>query len=220
MNYESKQKVEVSIKEVSKSTFEGQFGEWYLIEYISEEGETFFYKGSSPIKFDADTFYKIKASIKINNYRGTEQVLLQRMSFVDKSIIVERQRAHQEKVNKANAERERAQEERNRLQEERNRVNQLKIGNEYQTLIGKTISASGWHYDNGGSIYGVINEVKQSKYSNDVTVFVDSNTTKHNSMKQFSFSFTQLDTLLSKGKLAEPNRMLNTGKSASIINHV
>ena len=220
MNYKSKQKVEVSIKEVSKSTFEGQFGEWYLIEYISEEGETFFYKGSSPIKFDADTFYKIKASIKINNYRGTEQVLLQRMSFVDKSIIVERQRAHQEKVNKANAERERAQEERNRLQEERNRVNQLKIGNEYQTLIGKTISASGWHYDNGGSIYGVINEVKQNKYrADECTVYIEKNDTKNN-MNCFSFSFSQLDTLLSKGKLAEPNRMLNTGKSASIINHV
>jgi len=217
MNYESKQKVEISIKEVSKATFEGQYGEWYLIEYISEDGQTFFYKGSSPIKFYADTFYKIKATIKVDSYRGTEQVLLQRMNFVDKSIMVERQRVHQEKIDKANAERERVQEERNRLQEERNRVNLLKIDNEYQTLIGKTISASGWHYDNGGSMFGVINEVKQSKYSNDVTVFVD-NTDKYNSMKQFSFTFTQLDTLLSKGKLAEPNRMLNTGTAARIIN--
>jgi hypothetical protein len=66
-------------------------------------------------------------------------------------------------------------------------------------------------------MFGVINEVKQSKYSNDVTVFVD-NTDKYNSMKQFSFTFTQLDTLLSKGKLAEPNRMLNTGTAARIIN--
>ena len=216
MNYESKQKVEISIKEVSKSTFGGQFGEWYLIEYISEEGETFFYKGSSPIKFDADTFYKIKASIKVDSYRGTEQVLLQRMSFVDKSIMVERQRDHQEKIDREKAERLREIDERNRVKQERNRVNVLKVDNEYKALIGKTISALGWHYDMGGSMYGVINTIKTSS-SNECTVYIDKND-RFNNMTSFTLTYNQLDTLLKNGKLSEPNRLLNTGTAARIIN--
>ena len=216
MNYESKQKVEISIKEVSKATFEGQYGEWYLIEYISEDGQTFFYKGSSPIKFYADTFYKIKATIKVDSYRGTEQVLLQRMNFVDKSIMVERQRAHQEKIDREKAERLREIDERNRVQQERNRVNVLKVDNEYKALIGKTISALGWHYDMGGSMYGVINAIK-SKLSNECTVYIDKND-MFNNMTSFTLTYNQLDTLLKNGKLSEPNRLLNTGTAARIIN--
>jgi len=216
MNYESKQKVEISIKEVSKATFDSQYGEWYLIEYISEDGQTFFYKGSSPIKFYADTFYKIKATIKVDSYRGTEQVLLQRINFVDKSIMVERQRAHQEKIDREKAERLREIDERNRVQQEINKVNVLKVDNEYKAFIGKTISALGWHYDMGGSMYGVINTIK-SNSSNECIVYIDKND-KSNNMTSFTLTYNQLDTLLKNGKLSEPNRLLNTGTAARIIN--
>lgn len=83
----------------------------------------------------------------------------------------------------------------------------------FENLIGKKISAYGWHYDNGGSIDGTISSIvyRYSKYS----VYVTDKSP--NSMNDFSFTENELNTLLSNGELPEPNKFLNEGTWAKIF---
>ena len=86
--------------------------------------------------------------------------------------------------------------------------------NKYESLIGKNISASGWHYDNSGSVYGEITRL-QSWSRREIIV----HTTKTNDWDMAKFSFTpqQLDELLENGFLPKANKFLNTGTNAELV---
>ena len=86
--------------------------------------------------------------------------------------------------------------------------------NKYQSLIGKNISASGWHYDNGGSVYGKITRL-QAWSRREIIVY----TTKTNDWHMAKFTFTpqQLDALLENGCLPKANKFLNTGTDAELV---
>jgi hypothetical protein len=86
---------------------------------------------------------------------------------------------------------------------------------EFNSLIGKNIYAEGWHYDNGGFVSGEITEIKKYKFgANKTEVFVKS--ANHLSMNSFTFTNSELKTLLHFGELPTANKFLNTGTNAKI----
>ena len=83
----------------------------------------------------------------------------------------------------------------------------------YSALIGKEISASGWHYDNSGGIWGTIIEIKENKFNCEIFV----NKKNELSMSSMTISKNYMNQLLNKGFLAKANPLLNTGTDAEII---
>jgi len=84
----------------------------------------------------------------------------------------------------------------------------------YKSLIGRNLSASGWHYDNGGSVYGKITDLKEWS-RNKIIVYTTKEHDWH--MKSFTFTPQQLDELIEKGCLPKANKFLNTGTNAELI---
>ena len=85
----------------------------------------------------------------------------------------------------------------------------------YELLIGKYISADGWHRDNGGSMSGIISKVSDVSIRGTVNVFVLEK--EHDfQMDCFSFTTDQLGVLLELGKLPKANGLLNSGTNAYI----
>ena len=84
-----------------------------------------------------------------------------------------------------------------------------------QSLIGKTIIADGWQYDNSGMISGIITEIKKGRFG-DLEYIVCVKPISETSMSDFAFTSRQLETLLSAGKLPIANKFLNTGTNAEI----
>ena len=85
-----------------------------------------------------------------------------------------------------------------------------------QSLIGKTISADGWQYDNSGFIHGVITEVKLGRYG-DMEYIVCVKPLSERSMNDFTFKRRHMEYLLSDGELPIANKFLNTGTNAKLI---
>ena len=85
-----------------------------------------------------------------------------------------------------------------------------------QSLIGKTIEADGWQYDNSGFIYGVITEVILGRYG-DLEYIVSVKPLSETSMSNFTFKTRTMETLLSNGKLPIANKFLNSGTNALIL---
>jgi hypothetical protein len=85
----------------------------------------------------------------------------------------------------------------------------------YKSLIGKNIVASGWHYDNGGAMEGVILDITKYEVFEQWNVFVDENT--EGEQKNFTFTTKQMDTLLADKELPKANPLLNTGTNAKIL---
>ena len=83
----------------------------------------------------------------------------------------------------------------------------------YSALLGKEISASGWHYDNSGGIWGTIIEIKENKFNYEIFV----NKKNELSMSSMTFSKNYMNQLLNKGFLPKSNPFLNTGTDAEII---
>jgi hypothetical protein len=87
---------------------------------------------------------------------------------------------------------------------------------ETSLLVGKRISAQGWHYDNSGSIAGIITEVTGPDYQNEYNVHV--NPLNELSMRSMNFTAKNIQTLLLNGKLPKANSFCNTGVDAEILN--
>lgn len=69
-----------------------------------------------------------------------------------------------------------------------------------QSLIGKTIIADGWQYDNSGFISGTITEIKTGRFDDlEFIVYVKPDCLQ--SMESFTFKSRQLETLLNSGSL-------------------
>lgn len=84
-----------------------------------------------------------------------------------------------------------------------------------QSLIGKSIIADAWQYDNSGFISGIITEIKQGRYG-DLEYIVCVEPNSPSSMNDFTFKKRQLEALLADGKLPKANRFLNSGTNAEI----
>ena len=83
-----------------------------------------------------------------------------------------------------------------------------------QSLLGKTIYAEGWHYDNSGFISGTITLITQDKFSKGFRVYVESNAKL--GMNDFVFTIKEMEILLAEGVLPRANRFLNTGTNAEL----
>ena len=84
-----------------------------------------------------------------------------------------------------------------------------------QTLIGRTIHADGWHYDNGGFISGVITKIDSRYGGLEYTVTVEPD--HSSSMKTYTFKAGQMLKLITEGKLPKANQLLNTGTNAELV---
>lgn len=76
------EKIEVSIKEVSYVYYDSMYGRTYIVTYLSEEGNTYIYKGSNTPSVGENEFVKVKATIKHNEYKGIKQTLIQRVKVL------------------------------------------------------------------------------------------------------------------------------------------
>ena len=77
-----------------------------------------------------------------------------------------------------------------------------------QSLIGKSIIADGWQYDNSGFISGVITEIKKGLFGDlEYIVCVEPNSPF--SMNDFTFKSSHIEILLAEGKLPIANKFLN-----------
>jgi hypothetical protein len=90
---------------------------------------------------------------------------------------------------------------------------------DFQSLIGKYIKASGWHYDNSGNMSGTIISIEpysvDSLGKTNYTIIVMAS--KNSTQNEMTFNYRHLVELLEKGKLPEANILLNTGTDAEII---
>ena len=85
----------------------------------------------------------------------------------------------------------------------------------FAPLIGKNLSASGWHYDSGGTAIGKIISIEPDRYTmNKVIVKIEPKSER--SMKSFSFYLNEMEILLKEGKLPQANTFLSAGVNASI----
>lgn len=77
-------KVEINIKEVARTGFDGAYGYTHIITYLSDNGDTYIYKGGSPFQNieDSGKQVKVRATIKHSDYRGMKQTLIQRVKIL------------------------------------------------------------------------------------------------------------------------------------------
>lgn len=77
------QKVELSVKEVDRFSFETQYGYTTILTLVEENTLRLFkYMGSAPPNLDVDEFNKVSCTIKHKEYRGEKQTLLQRIKIL------------------------------------------------------------------------------------------------------------------------------------------
>ena len=99
---------------------------------------------------------------------------------------------------------------------------QMKIkGNldKFQALVGKKLSAYGWNYDNFGTCNGIITKIgalESGKIEVSINDTRSASAKANSAMNSFTFNINQLETLLTKGELSKPNKMLNSGTEASV----
>lgn len=74
-------KVTVTIQKIAQFSFETQYGTCYIVTYNTQNGDVYYYKGSSPMEMENDTFYTVKGTVKHNEYNGVKQTLLQRLKI-------------------------------------------------------------------------------------------------------------------------------------------
>lgn len=77
-------RVELILKEVSSLSFEGVYGDYYIVTYTSSEGNTFKYKGNTPPNITSNEYSRVKATIKHDSYKGVQETVLQRISLQSK----------------------------------------------------------------------------------------------------------------------------------------
>jgi hypothetical protein len=75
-------KVVVTVKKIAQFGFDTSFGYCTIQTLQTENGETYTYKGNSPMKLENNTLYTIKGTVKHNTYNGIKQTLLQRVKLV------------------------------------------------------------------------------------------------------------------------------------------
>ena len=217
--FTSGQKIETSIKMISQKQFESQFGTCFVIVYINEDGQEFQYKGTSPIIFKDEDFHKIKASIKLNEWNGKTTIILQRISLVltkeEKEAILELKMKEAEDRNNAMiAETEKRNRE-EREWKEKKQIEKSQFFVEVQKYIGHHVSFFGWSYDNSGQCSGIISEIIESTYKEDLKVILE-NVSENSSQKSFIIGWETLKIAIANGGKFENNRYSNWGKNITI----
>lgn len=77
------ERVEMEISYFDGFSFETMYGTCFIDIFQDREGRKFMYKGSNPITLPHKVdFFKVKGTIKHNDYNGKKQTLLQRMKII------------------------------------------------------------------------------------------------------------------------------------------
>ena len=80
--YEVGEKVKITVKELSSFSFETQYGNCYIVEFVDTENRVFKYKGTTPPSTSQTEFMTIQATIKHDNYKGQDETLIQRVKIL------------------------------------------------------------------------------------------------------------------------------------------
>ena len=81
--YKDKERVQIKVKFLNSRSFEGNFGTWWVVNYVDEYKQVFTYKGSRPQHFENDgEWYTLRATIKHDTYNDKDQTLLSRIQEV------------------------------------------------------------------------------------------------------------------------------------------
>ena len=86
---DDKARIELELKEISEKFIEGyneSFGEYefYVITYSDKKGRAYTYKGANPPKVSKDEFTNVRATVKLSEYKGDKQTVLQRFHIPKK----------------------------------------------------------------------------------------------------------------------------------------
>lgn len=77
------ERVEMEIGYFDGFTFETMYGTCFIDIFQDRDGRKFMYKGSNPVTLPHKVdFFKVKGTIKHNDYNGKKQTLLQRMKII------------------------------------------------------------------------------------------------------------------------------------------
>ncbi len=76
------EKVEIEVKEIGYFSFETPYGRTSVCTYKTPDNRMFKYIGSTPPDVSKDEFVKVKATIKHDNYNGTDETKLQRVKVL------------------------------------------------------------------------------------------------------------------------------------------
>jgi len=76
-----KERVELCIKEVKRTGYDTAYGFMSIVTFENEIGENYIYKGSNPPNLEEESFTKVKATIKHEEYKGIKQTLIQRVKI-------------------------------------------------------------------------------------------------------------------------------------------
>jgi hypothetical protein len=212
-------KIETSIKMISQKQFESQFGTCFIITYINQEGQEFQYKGTSPVVFNDEDYHKIKATIKLNEWKGKTTVMLQRISLIlteeEKNESI---RLKQEEIDAKN--KQLWEETERRIREERERKEKRQIEKnkfmiDVQKYIGHECSFYGWSYDNSGQCKGNIKSIELSGLD-DVKITFDNLNTIYSSMSSCTLPWSTLKCAIENGGKYESSRFSNWGTNITI----
>lgn len=80
--YQMGEKVKITVKELSSFSFETQYGNCYIVEFVDTENRVFKYKGTTPPSTSQTEFMTIQATIKHDNYKGQDETLIQRVKIL------------------------------------------------------------------------------------------------------------------------------------------
>lgn len=83
-HHADKSKVELELKLIKKTGYDSMYGWISIYTYVDVNSELKYeYKGTSPIYSDDENVpMKIKATVKLGEYRGTQKTYLQRMKLI------------------------------------------------------------------------------------------------------------------------------------------
>lgn len=84
------ERLRVTIKRVSSTSYPTMFGECYIERYENEKGDVYIYKGTTPPKTELFVFYDMGVTIKHSEYKGNKQTIIKRPKVygeVQESIV-------------------------------------------------------------------------------------------------------------------------------------
>jgi len=219
VNYTNGTKVELMLVKLASKSWDSQFGKTYLETYQNENGELFSYKGTSPLNIPIDKSVKVKGTVKLNEWNGTTQVMLQRMAFVLTKQELQQQieRVEREAKEKNDAliaqTKQRDKEENERIAKKAIEREEFFI--EVQKYVGKHVRYYGWSYDNSGQCSGIIKEIKKGTFEDDLNVIVGIET-EYRTQPRFIITWSTLKLAISQNGKYKSSRFSNWGTEIEI----
>lgn len=77
--YRNGERVDIKVKFLNSRSFEGDFGTWWVVNYVDEYKRVFTYKGARPQHFENCDWFTLRATIKHDRYNDNDQTLISRI---------------------------------------------------------------------------------------------------------------------------------------------